>query len=662
LSAHNKCPSCGSKAAVEARYCDHCGSILIAAPIPSRSKARPPSRISVPAYLGILLITFVISTLGGYRYRAEQWPWLPGPTMAVASPVEQLRPMPPQPSIDSQTVRTYLRSVVSLNVRSDSGNKTGAGFIIDDQGHVITVAHVVEQAKHGCLVVIDDGGKPHPAMVLQVDSNLDVALLHVPSLANWPTQMELGSSAQLTPGDPLYVMATPKGAGNAAMLPAEFGGVVANQRVEGRFFSQLLQVSGVAVLEGSSGGPLVDRITGKAVGIVNIGTGIQISYAIPIDSVLALVNHWTTLPGRGVCVTPPGDHTLVPLILAAVTPLSGPLGVWGTDLADGVELALRDVESVLHRVGYQVYLKRYDDQGNPTLGTQAARVLTFDQGVIGVVGSLDSQTTSAIAAGLEGSGLSMVAPVAGADNLTRQNWSHFNRLVASTGRQSQTAARFARERLQSQSVFVLHDGSVEGRAQAASFQVAAQVLSLRVASAVQIRSSLAYPELRKQIEATGADLIYFAGDTTSGISTVDGLRRAGVSLPILGSETLYDTRIGALAQAYPGAIYFTNLTADAEDRFQRHFETILGKPSRGYSAYGYDAARVILDALVRYGEAYPGTVPTRRDLSDLIRQTTKGHPGWSTFVTFDEKGENRTSLIFVYEWNRGEPQLRHRMQ
>jgi ABC-type branched-subunit amino acid transport system substrate-binding protein len=143
---------------------------------------------------------------------------------------------------------------------------------------------------------------------------------------------------------------------------------------------------------------------------------------------------------------------------------------------------------------------------------------------------------------------------------------------------------------------------------------------------------------------------------------VQAFREDGITLPVLGGEALLDVRFRNMTgSAYQG-IYFTRLTAEPGQSFQKHFESVLGKPTRGYAAYGYDAASLILTALVRHGESYPAQIPPRVELANRVRET-QNYPGRTSLVTFDPNtGGNRTSWVYMFEWKRGVPELRESLQ
>ncbi|MGE5673038.1 MAG: ABC transporter substrate-binding protein, partial [Mycobacterium leprae] len=543
----------------------------------------------------------------------------------------------------------YLRSVVSIAVRGEQGDRSGSGFVMDASGHVVTAAHVVEGSV-GCATVYDNNGKAHQGTLVDRDVNRDVALLWVPTLAAWPDRLTLGQSAGVKPGDDLYVLGSPKGSGSSKPLVAQVSKLAVNQSISGRYLANLIQFSGATVLDGTSGGPLVQKSSGKVIGIVTAAANDPTAWAIPTDDVTGLLTGWATRTVAS-CTAGTAAKT-VPALLATITPLSVTHGIEGQDLVDGAQLALRDMDSELKSVGYAVTLQKYDDQGVADKAREKASMAAYDPKVIGVVGSLDSQATYAIGQSLAGTGLVMVAPVAGDDKLTAQGWTNFNRLVAANRRQEQTAAKFAQSTLKAKAVFLVSEATAEGKTSAAAFEEAAQVIGLSVVGQFQLTPDWSYATLKAAMIAANTDSIYYAGGADAALKLVQSMRQDGLLLPVIGTQALVDPRFGELTGPGARGIYFTRLTAEPTAQFQRHFETEMAKPTRGYAAYGYDAARLILSALVRYGQQHPAQLPTRAELARLVRATT-GYSGWSSWVTFDPVGENLSSWVHVLEWKQG---------
>lgn len=660
MATHSKCPYCGTSVSPTARYCDNCGTPLKQSdrPTPPRRREHPRDRVAVWVFLVVILSIFVTGTMGGYRYHSGQWPWEPvvrvvnGGGNHADTPAVTI----PRPSTHGKVPDQdrYLRSVVSINVRGEQGSKTGSGFVIDSGGHIVTSAHVIDGFR-GCVNVIDDNGTPHLGTVVNLDRNLDVAMIYVPTLSRWPDRLSIRETPT-SPGDQVYVLGSPKGTPNARLLQAEVERVGVIKRIDDRYYADLVEFKGATVVHGSSGSPLVHQASGEVVGVVTAAADTSIAYAVPIDATIAaLIEEWASQPTTAECGTEVSAET-VHLVLATLTPLSGPHGVWGSDLASGAELALRDMESDLRKVGYEVSLARHDDQGQINTAKEMAEMVAYDQEVIGVVGSFTSPVSAAIAETLVDSGLAMVAPVAGEEELTHQEWPHLNRLIASNARLEAAAARYAKNLLQSGAVLQVLDGTEAADKRAASFETSAQIISLPIAGRLTLSAgTVDDAELKSQVAASGAEAIYYAGNSETGFQVVKALREAGITLPVIGGAELYNT---AFESTGWGNIYFTHFTDGGDERFVRHFETILGKPTRRYGMFGYDAARVILEALVRYGEEHPAQVPSRAQLAGLVR-STREHPGWSSTITFDPiTGENLAARVFLFEWVDGHHELR----
>ena len=655
MATRSTCPYCGAPVSAEARYCDHCGTPL-ASPgrTPLRRRERPAGRVAIWAFLFILFTVFSTGTMAGFRVKAGHFPLLSPSEPVVSVPLPDVtKPVPPL--VDMPAGEEFRRSVVSIHVRGTQGIQSGSGFLIDSKGHVVTASHVVEGAG-SCLTVIDDNGRSHDGVVLGRNLETDVALLHVPGLINWPTHLSFGVSANLRRGEEVFVLGSPKGVGNAVRLTAEVSRLGDELTVESRHYRNLIQFDGATVLEGASGGPLIEKSTGQVIGVVVLGSqNAALAWATPIDDVVTRFRSWSSAPVEVSCSSQPAAST-VPVVLSTITPLSGRLGVEGTDLADGVELAIRDMDSLLRSLGFSVTLRRLDDEGSASTGSERAATAAYDPRVIGVVGSLDNQVTYAVADALRSSGLPVVAPMTGASELTASGWTHFNRLVADTSRQEQATARFIKDRLQARSIFLLEETLKE----ADPFHVAAQAIPLSVVDRMVVPAGPDLSELKRRVVESRAEAIYYAGHSETALRVVQALRQDGLLLPFLGGQALFDHQFENFRGPGASQVYFSRITAQPPEPFQRKFEGALGRPTRGYAAYGYDAATVILSALARYGEAHPGQVPDRAELARLVRET-RGYPGWYSLVTFDAKGDNQTSLVYMFEWKQGVPELRASM-
>ena len=174
------------------------------------------------------------------------------------------------------------------------GTATGSGFVIDDEGHVLTNNHVVEGATK-ISVKLGASETAHEAEVVGTDPATDVALLKVDAPADQLHPLTLGNSADMEVGDPVVAIGNPFGLDRTVTS----GIVSALQRQiqapNGFSIDNVIQTD-AAINPGNSGGPLING-SGEVIGInsqIETGGGssgnVGIGFAIPIDTVKAEID------------------------------------------------------------------------------------------------------------------------------------------------------------------------------------------------------------------------------------------------------------------------------------------------------------------------------------------------------------------------------------
>ncbi len=155
----------------------------------------------------------------------------------------------------------------------------GTGFIIDPVGHVVTNAHVVEDAAQVRVKLADE--REFDAKVKGKDDRLDIAVLELQGAKDLPS-ISLGSSDRLRVGEYVVAIGNPFGLGNTVTM----GIVSAKSRAIGAGpYDDFIQTD-ASINPGNSGGPLFN-LEGQVVGINTAisAQGRGIGFAIPIDAV-----------------------------------------------------------------------------------------------------------------------------------------------------------------------------------------------------------------------------------------------------------------------------------------------------------------------------------------------------------------------------------------
>jgi S1-C subfamily serine protease len=169
---------------------------------------------------------------------------------------------------------------------------TGSGFLLDDEGRILTNAHVVDNATR--VTVTLSGRTTREARIVGKDESTDLALLQVESKGLDLQPLKLGDSKSVQVGDPTVAIGNPFGFDRTLTT----GVVSALQRritaPDGYTIENVIQTD-AAINPGNSGGPLIDaggRVIGINSQIATGGTGtgsVGIGFAVPIDTAKQVV-------------------------------------------------------------------------------------------------------------------------------------------------------------------------------------------------------------------------------------------------------------------------------------------------------------------------------------------------------------------------------------
>lgn len=184
------------------------------------------------------------------------------------------------------------RAVVNIKANGLGGSQdsTGSGFIISNDGYIVTNAHVI--AKSNSITITLTDKRQFSAKVIGADARTDVALLKVEG-SNLPVARIMNPD-NLRVGDSVIAIGSPFGFENTVTA-----GIVSakNRDLPNESYVPFIQTD-VSVNPGNSGGPLYNA-SGEVVGINSqiysrSGGFMGISFAIPIHLALNVVDELKT--------------------------------------------------------------------------------------------------------------------------------------------------------------------------------------------------------------------------------------------------------------------------------------------------------------------------------------------------------------------------------
>ena len=198
----------------------------------------------------------------------------------------------------SEVYASVVNSAVSINCSATSTNifgqqtqtaSSGSGFIITEDGYVVTNYHVVSGASSVEVTLYN--GDTYDATVIGGDSDYDVAVLKINASGLQP--VTLGESADVNVGDTVLAIGNPLGELTFSMSQGIVSSCDRAINVDGTPFN-MIQVD-CSINPGNSGGPLVN-LYGEVVGIVSAkystysSTTVEgLGFAIPISDVRSII-------------------------------------------------------------------------------------------------------------------------------------------------------------------------------------------------------------------------------------------------------------------------------------------------------------------------------------------------------------------------------------
>ena len=198
----------------------------------------------------------------------------------------------------AEVYASVVNSAVSINCSATSTNifgqqtqtaSSGSGFIITEDGYVVTNYHVVSGASSVEVTLYN--GDTYDATVIGGDSDYDVAVLKINASGLQP--VTLGESADVNVGDTVLAIGNPLGELTFSMSQGIVSSCDRAINVDGTPFN-MIQVD-CSINPGNSGGPLVN-LYGEVVGIVSAkystysSTTVEgLGFAIPISDVRSII-------------------------------------------------------------------------------------------------------------------------------------------------------------------------------------------------------------------------------------------------------------------------------------------------------------------------------------------------------------------------------------
>jgi branched-chain amino acid transport system substrate-binding protein len=341
------------------------------------------------------------------------------------------------------------------------------------------------------------------------------------------------------------------------------------------------------------------------------------------------------------------------IVIGHYASMTGSEATFGRSTDNGIQLAIDEINAAGGINGKKVRIVTYDDKGDAReAGTAVTRLVKSDR-VVAVLGEVASSLSLVAAPVCQQNHIPMVSPSSTNPKVTKIGDMIF-RVCFIDPFQGFVCAKFSRENLKATKAAILYD-----QTGAYSVGLNQEFAKGFVKLGGQIVSRETYQagdqDLSAQliaIRASQPDVIFVPGYYTDIGNIAIQARRLGIKVPLLGGDGWDSEKLGEIGgKSIDGSFYSNHYSQqDPNPRVQnfiRDYKKRFGNTPDGLAALGYDAARVLCEAI---GRAH--TLGGADIAAELAK--TKDFNGVTGKISID-KDRNAVKPAVMLEMKKGEP-------
>jgi branched-chain amino acid transport system substrate-binding protein len=337
-----------------------------------------------------------------------------------------------------------------------------------------------------------------------------------------------------------------------------------------------------------------------------------------------------SLLGSGGCGKKNGQQTIR---VVSSLPRTGSAEGQTTTIVNGIKMAIEDVGGEV--AGFTIEYRDRDD-ANVTAGqwvaeleTKNAQESAADGDVMAYIGPYNSGAAKISMPILNEAGLLQVSPACTWPGLTKNVKKEdggnpdepdvyrpskkitFCRVCTTDAVQGPLSAEFVKNNLKAEAVYVLDDSELYGKGVAGLFKRRAEEIGLKVLGHESINlQQQEFESLLTKIKGMNPGMVYFGGTSqTKGGQIAKDMKKVGLGCPLMVPDGCYEKAfIDAAGAANLTNCYATIVGADPSQmtgvgaEFVKKYQAKYGKMPEAFAAYGYEAGRVVLEAIRKVGK------------------------------------------------------------
>jgi branched-chain amino acid transport system substrate-binding protein len=330
--------------------------------------------------------------------------------------------------------------------------------------------------------------------------------------------------------------------------------------------------------------------------------------------------------------------------LGLIVPKTGQVAQYGIAVENAATLAVEEVNAAGGINGKQVELISYDNKADATESINVFNRLVDNDKIVALVGPVISSTSLAVAPLAEEKKIPMISPTA--TNLAvTPDYSYVFRACYTDPYQGGTVAKFASENLGAKTAAVLYNAGDDystGLAEAfkATFEAAGGTITSYEGYTADDKDFKAVLTTIKEKQPE----VLFNPDYYNTVGLIAGqVKEVGLDTIMLGGDGWDDVQKD-YADVVDGYFFANHYATDDPDPIVQNFikayqDKYEGNTPNALGALGYDATKIMLDAIAKAGSTEGEKILAALQATDA--DAVAGH------VTFDENGDPQKSVSMI---------------
>src|SRR3954471_24486478 len=317
------------------------------------------------------------------------------------------------------------------------------------------------------------------------------------------------------------------------------------------------------------------------------------------------------------------------VVIGMSAPLTGPLSALGLGMKNSVDLAVKQANQANKVKGWTIKFDPQDDQADANVGGTVAAHLSSESNLVGVVGTLNSSVAQQEQKAYNDQNIVMISPANTNPTLTQgpdfakgnkvRPYKSYFRVATTDAIQGPFAAQYLKS-LGIKKVATVNDQKTYGAGLVDQFEQQWKKDGGTITSHQKINpGDKDFSGVISKIKPTAPQAVYYGGEYPEAGPLSKQMKAAGLAVPLMGGDGIYDPTFIKLAGAKSNGDLATSVgaptekLATAQDFVKAYNAAGYKEDFSAYGAYAYDAANVLINAM---SKALPG----KTSIDDSARQ------------------------------------------